>query len=443
MTSTGTPVPALEGRLAPPELRSRRHRRADGLDLLAVHVPQASLTQFVLRVPWGALTPAEYATAMVLGQTLLAGTPARTGRQVAMDLQAAGTKVDVVAQADHLLVMGVCAPPWVDRMIATAAAALASAAYPDSEVARARHQIAHEVAVAVGDPSAAAYATTLRTRFGAHPGAMAYPTAAAIAAVTPDAVRRLHRDRLVGPGSTLVVLGAGDPQELLDTVLGRLGELPTRPVPAAPAPAAAPAPEVRLVHRPGALQAGIALATRSVARSDRLHAAAELVNLVYGGYFSSRLVSVLREDKGYSYAPSTRLIPTGPAPWVLATATVSASVAAHALEVVQDELSRLRSDPPSGAELAAVRSFATGSLAMRVARPETLGRLLSGLAADGLEPSWLAEHHQALLCATRHELDEVIDLALDPTGITTVVAGDADVVGPALRERREVIEVEL
>src|SRR5436853_466318 len=48
-------------------------------------------------------------------------------------------------------------------------------------------------------------------RYGTHPYAQQLPSAELVAAVTPAALRKLHRDRVLPAGSTLVLVGDVDP----------------------------------------------------------------------------------------------------------------------------------------------------------------------------------------------------------------------------------------
>ena len=58
-----------------------------------------------------------------------------------------------------------------------------------------------------------------------------------------------------------------------------------------------------LADRPGSVQSSMRLALPAVGRTHPDHAALQLANLVFGGYFSSRWVENIREDKGYTYSP--------------------------------------------------------------------------------------------------------------------------------------------
>src|SRR5215469_9984294 len=69
-----------------------------------------------------------------------------------------------------------------------------------------------------------------------------------------------------------------------------------------------PAPhEVTFVARPNSVQTTLVLAGFGPLRSDPDYEAAEVAVAIYGGTFSSRLVTNIREDKGDTYSPGSNL----------------------------------------------------------------------------------------------------------------------------------------
>ena len=60
-----------------------------------------------------------------------------------------------------------------------------------------------------------------------------------------------------------------------------------------------------LVDKPGAAQSVITIGTTGVERTSADLAAIDVMNTILGGSFSSRLNSVLRETKGYTYGANS------------------------------------------------------------------------------------------------------------------------------------------
>ena len=85
-----------------------------------------------------------------------------------------------------------------------------------------------------------------------------------------------------------------------------------------------------------------------------------VLNTVLGGYFGSRLMSNLREDKGYTYGIySTTQIFRGSIVFYI-TADVAASATQDALKEINREIDLLRQEPIAQDELDRVRNFMMG-----------------------------------------------------------------------------------
>ena len=87
----------------------------------------------------------------------------------------------------------------------------------------------------------------------------------------------------------------------------------------------------------------------------------QLANMLFGGYFSSRLVKNIREDKGYTYSPrsAVRARRGRLRSWSIA-ADVATEVTAPALLETWYELGRMVSLPPTADEVAATAQYLVG-----------------------------------------------------------------------------------
>src|SRR6202000_2173784 len=119
--------------------------------------------------------------------------------------------------------------------------------------------------------------------------------------------------------------------------------------------------DLLLVHRPGAVQSQLRLSARAVPRTDPGYAALQLANLAYGGYFSSRLVENIRENKRYTYHARSSIECTPSGASLLLDADTASDVTAAALWEVRYELGRLGLVPPTESEVESVRQDAIGS----------------------------------------------------------------------------------
>jgi predicted Zn-dependent peptidase len=238
---------------------------------------------------------------------------------------------------------------------------------------------------------------------------------------------------LVPRGSTLVIVGDVDPQDAIaaaDAALG--GWASTASARQLGAPPAVPGGAVHAFHRAGAVQSQVRLSAAAPVRTDPDYAAGQLANLVFGGYFSSRLVENIREAKGYTYSAQSNFeFWPGRAAVTVSFDTTTPSTAAALLEA-RYELGRLALTPPDPAEVESARNYALGTLATSLSTQAGYASTLSALAGLGLDPDWVQEHPARLAAVTVEDVARVASTLLAPAAFTGVVVGDLDVIGDSL-----------
>jgi zinc protease len=417
-----------------PDTKLKLPRQAErtlgsGLTVIAVRRPGVPLVELRLRVPFGR-TPLARAT--LLSQALFTGTGTMSSIDIAAELQAVGGGLAAGLDPDRLFVTGNALAAGLDRMLEILAGVLTDPAYPAEEVATERERLVDHIQVALSQPAHLARTALLKRMYGRHPYAVQTPEPAQVRGVRPAQLRALHADRVRPDGAVLVLVGDISPEKAIDAADKALGSWtgPGRDGNVPPTPPLQPGPLV-LVDRPGSVQSSLRIALPAVSRTHPDYAALQLANLIFGGYFSSRWVENLREDKGYTYGPHTNIEHFVAGSALVAAAEVATEVTGPSLLETLYELGRIASLPPGEEELEQARRYALGTLRLGMSTQAGLAALASMYASVGLRLDYLREHSAALVAATREEVAEVAARYLAPSQAVMVVLGDADKVqGP-------------
>jgi len=402
----------------------------NGLRLVVVPRPGVPLIELRLRVPFAATTAADAglhtARGSVLSGAVLLGTAEHDQTAIAQLLQSHGAELSVSTDPDRLLFATTLLPDGLGPVLRVLAELLTGATYPEEQVEGERDRVAERIAIALSQPGVIARSALAARRYGEHPYAITLPDPQLVTAVDADALRELHRARVLPAGSALVLVGDLDPQAAADVVAGALGEWAG----SGHAVEAPPAPDLRvtgieLVDRPGAVQSNIRLGGTAPGRTDPDLAAVRLANMIYGGYFSSRLVENIRERRGYTYSPHSSVDHQAAGSSFLVEADVATEVTGPALLETWYELGRMALLPVTEAELDGARRYILGSMALSTATHAGLASTLSALVGAGLPPGWLVEHQNALAAVTVEQVQEASQRYLAAPGLTAVVLGDA------------------
>lgn len=409
----------------------------NGLRVVVVPREGVPLIELRLRVPFAAATASAaedlIALSAVLSGAVLLGTASHDQTGIAELLQGHGAELAVSADSDRLLFGTTLLPDGLGPVLGVLAELLTDATYPDEAVLGERDRVAERIAIARSQPGVIAGTALATRRYGDHPYAVQLPDVDRVAAVDGKALRNLHAERVLPAGSTLVLVGNLDPQAATDTVAAALaGWSGSGEAVSAPPTPTLHAAGIALVDRPGAVQSNLRLGGPAPGRTHPDLPAVRLASMIYGGYFSSRLVENIRERRGYSYSPRSSVDHQAAGSSFLVEADVATEVTAPALLEITYELGRMALLPVTEAELDGARRYILGSMALSTATHAGLASTVSALVGSGLPAAWLAEHQQALAEVTVDQVQEASRGVLSPAALTAVVVGDAERIGQPL-----------
>ena len=111
-----------------------------------------------------------------------------------------------------------------------------------------------------------------------------------------------------------------------------------------------------------ALQSAIMMGNEAIAKSHPDYVPLYVANAVLGGYFGSRLMNNIREEKGYSYGIGSYLISNKHLNYLLITTEVGVKHTASAVEEIKKEIERLQNELVGENELRRVKNYLKGKL---------------------------------------------------------------------------------
>lgn len=306
--------------------------------------------------------------------------------------------------------------------------------FPEKEIERLRKQRLAEILRRNFDPGTQADDKLSEAIYGGT------PYAASLIGVE-ESVRKLDRGGLVSfyeshyslSGATVIAVGDLDPEELVRRIEGALAPRAGQ-APAPEAPAIVPAPldgiSVHIVDRPGSAQTELRLGHACLPRTHPDWVPLNVLNMVLGGKFTSRINLNLRERHSYTYGANTRLAGRlGPGPFIVDTAVATESTGAAAREVLY-ELRRVREEPVEPQELEETLSYMIGVYPYTLQTVGDVAKRLEILALYGLPDDYYDTYAERLSAITREELHRCAKEHIHPDRLAIVAVGPAEVLQP-------------
>lgn len=179
---------------------------------------------------------------------------------------------------------------------------------------------------------------------------------------------------------------------------------------------------IHLEH-PTAVQSSLRLGCPLVDRSHPDFVALKVLVTVLGGYFGSRLMSNIREEKGYTYGISAT-IASYPFQGYLAIGTETDNEYVEVcIREVKHEMRRLQDELIPEQELAMVKSYMMGEMCRSYEGAFSLSDAWIFVETAGLEKTFFQTLAEKIRCVTADELQEMAIRYFRPDDMVEVVAG--------------------
>jgi zinc protease len=117
----------------------------------------------------------------------------------------------------------------------------------------------------------------------------------------------------------------------------------------------------------------------------------QIVSTILGGYFGSRLMSNIREDKGYTYGIGASLVTYRHTGYFFITSQVGADVTAAAIEEIYKEIERLKNEEILSDELDTVKQYMLGAIMRNLDGPFSLSERLKTVLVNGKDLTYFKE----------------------------------------------------
>jgi predicted Zn-dependent peptidase len=178
-----------------------------------------------------------------------------------------------------------------------------------------------------------------------------------------------------------------------------------------------------IISRPEAVQTAIRLGAPMMNRMHQDFMGLTIVNTILGGYFGSRLMSNIREEKGFTYGIASHLVTLKDAGYFVIGSTVGAEVWKETISECHKEIYKLGNDKVEAGELELVRNYLTGQIQRSVDGPFQMADQLRGLWMHNLDLNYLTRFMEITNSITPEEIRNLAGKYLDPSKMIMVAAG--------------------
>lgn len=237
-------------------------------------------------------------------------------------------------------------------------------------------------------------------------------------------LQNFHKNAYIPENSYIIVSGDGYSTDHILQVLNEYwGHTATNPF--SKPDIVLPPPQKGYIHvsKPDAMQATLRAGGRMPHHSHPDYHKLKVLITLYGGFFGSRLMSNLREEKGYTYGVYASLVGLKQESYISIGTDVGIEVAEDAIVQIQTEAEKLQQENVTQEELDIVKNYMLGQLTGDFETAFNTADYYKSLIILGYDHHNLENLVQAIKTCTVDDIKQMAQLYLDPSQWTVVKAG--------------------
>lgn len=372
---------------------------------------------------------------LLTASMLSEGTATRDGEALSNALQLLGTSVQTTMGGESGTMTFQSTSAKLGATLDILADMLLNPAFPPAGLERLRAQRLVQLNQAKAQSGAIAARVFPRILYGsAHPFGQA-ATEESVKAITRDDIVAFHQ-AYFRPGRALVTVvgdvSAPAAKAEVERALAKWpagGDKPAFTYPALPARRPS---TIYLVDKPGAAQSTFSIGNPGPPRNTPDYYALQVMNVILGGQFQSRLNANIREEKGYSYGVNSSFAyGKGPGPFRAGGDIVTAKSDLALIEFMKELRGIEGSRPITDEELTTAKDALTQRLPGTFGSVAGINTALTTVWTQGLPADYYQQYGAHIAAITKDDVLRVARKYIDLDHLAIVIVGDrATIEGP-------------
>ena len=179
----------------------------------------------------------------------------------------------------------------------------------------------------------------------------------------------------------------------------------------------------QLLYKPDALQSAIRIGRVLFNKTHPDFQSLQVLNTVFGGYFGSRLMSNIREDKGYTYGIGSGIASLQNSGYFFISTEVGTEVCKKAIKEIYFEMNRLREILVPETELQLVKNYLLGTFLRSVDGPFAMADRFKGILEYNLNYEYFNKYIATIKAVSASQLRDLANTYFDKASMIELVVG--------------------
>ncbi|MGW8121305.1 M16 family metallopeptidase [Roseivirga echinicomitans] len=220
-----------------------------------------------------------------------------------------------------------------------------------------------------------------------------------------------------------IMLSGKLPHNFLDTIELNFGKDQVKKVVLPAYQITNTAPRLNATRKPAFVQSSIKIGKVLFNRRHPDYMKFMVTNELFGGFFGSRLMKNIREEKGFTYGIHSHLYSLNQEGYFSIGTDVNGENEQATIDEIFKEIERLQQEPVSENELEIVKSYMAGSFAGSVNSPFAIMEKFKAVYFQGLDMGFYEQYLNSIYKVNSKDISEMVNTHLQPDSFYTCIAG--------------------
>jgi zinc protease len=399
----------------------KRYQLKEGIPLWVLHAGRQPIIKLELVCDAGSWYEPHNGVAYFTAKMLQEGTQHKSAQDIASYMDQYGASIHVQVQPDTCSFILITLSEYLNPMLSLLAEILLTPTFSEQRLEHLKHLTIQKLKVDAQKNSHVARKKLKEILFDStHPYGRQL-TETAIADITPTHLKQYHKDQLLA-GCRLLVSGQVHEHDL-QIIQHYLQPLSVQT--SVPVPVSWPTKRPVQVHwrKKESLQAAISMGKVLFTQDHPDYLPLLVVNELLGGYFGSRLMRNIREDKGYTYGIFSRIASLQHSSYLLITTEVIQAFAQPTCQEIEQEIKILQTVPVPEEELETLRNHMYGTFLSEINDPFSIMAKFKDVYLRGLGQDYYKQLDETIRHISAPQIMALANDYLSTDSLSHVIVG--------------------
>lgn len=418
-----TTPPALQEIAKPNLLKANSYKTGNGVPVHYINAGSQEVLRIEFQFQAGIISQNQALVASTTNALLKEGSAKYSAKQIAELIDYYGAFYENDCGRDNASIALFCLTKHLDKLLPVIHSVITEATFPEKEFDIYRTNSKQQLSINNKKVNHVARNRFTEVIYGpTHPYGV-YATENDYDKLNVSLLKNFYAGKYL-PGNMRIMLSGMVSDDSLKLIDSYFGQTPAANQTVANAPAFEEIkPQRHVFEMENSMQSAIRIGKRLFNKLHPDYMGFQVLNTLLGGYFGSRLMSNIREDKGYTYGIGSSLASLLHDGYFFVSTEVGVDVTKNAVNEIFFEIDRLLHEPVSQEELELVKNYMLGSFIRSVDGPFALADKFNAIYDYGLGYDFYDKYMETIHHITPKDIMELAQKHLQRDSFTEIIAG--------------------